>query len=139
MIVAVHSNIWQDMTDRRMAHHMDSVHCRRSHQRREHTAMRKIQKYESDKSPKQSQTVYNYQQTKASSRKKNIAEEQAGFRAGKSTTKHVFNLRILCENYLQHHHNLYYAIIYFRITFDRVWHAALWAITWKYSISSNLL
>ena len=31
-----------------------------------------------------------------------IVEEQAGFRAGKSTTKQIFNLRILCEKYLQH-------------------------------------
>ena len=31
-----------------------------------------------------------------------IAEEQAGFRTGRSTTEHIFNLRILCEKYLQH-------------------------------------
>ena len=31
-----------------------------------------------------------------------IAEEQADFRARKSTTKQIFNLRILCEKYLQH-------------------------------------
>ena len=31
-----------------------------------------------------------------------IAEEQAGFRAGRSTTEQIFNLRILREKYLQH-------------------------------------
>ena len=31
-----------------------------------------------------------------------IAEEQAGFRAGRSTTEQIFNLRILCEKYFQH-------------------------------------
>ena len=31
-----------------------------------------------------------------------IAEEQAGFRAGRSTTEQIFNLRILCEKYIQH-------------------------------------
>ena len=31
-----------------------------------------------------------------------IAEEQAGFRAGRSTTEQIFDLRILCEKYLQH-------------------------------------
>ena len=31
----------------------------------------------------------------------NITEEQAGFRAGRSTTQQNFNLRILCEKYLQ--------------------------------------
>ena len=34
-----------------------------------------------------------------------IAEEQAGFRAGRSTTEQIFNLRILCEKYLQHQQN----------------------------------
>ena len=29
-----------------------------------------------------------------------FAEEQAGFRAGRSTTEQIFNLRILCEKYL---------------------------------------
>ena len=31
-----------------------------------------------------------------------IAVEQAGFRAGRSTSKQIFNLQILCEKYLQH-------------------------------------
>ena len=29
-----------------------------------------------------------------------IAEEQAGFRAGRSTTEQTLNLKILCERYL---------------------------------------
>ena len=31
-----------------------------------------------------------------------LAEEQAGFRAGRSTTEQILNLRILCEKSLQH-------------------------------------
>ena len=31
-----------------------------------------------------------------------MAEEQAGFRAGRKTTEQIFNLRILGEKYLQH-------------------------------------
>ena len=31
-----------------------------------------------------------------------IAEEQAGFRVGRSTTEQIFNLRILCQKYRQH-------------------------------------
>ena len=31
-----------------------------------------------------------------------IAEEQADFRAGRSTTEQIFDLRILCEKYIQH-------------------------------------
>ena len=38
-----------------------------------------------------------------------IAEEQAGFRSGRSTTEQIFNLRILCERYLQHQQDLYQA------------------------------
>ena len=49
-----------------------------------------------------------------------IAEEQAGFRAGRSTREQIFNLRILCEKYLQYQQNLYHVFI------DRVWHEALW-------------
>ena len=65
-----------------------------------------------------------------------IAEEQAGFRAGRSTTEQIFNLRILCEKYLQHHQNLYHIFIDFKKAFDRVWHAATIR---KYNISTNLV
>ena len=65
-----------------------------------------------------------------------IAEEQAGFRAGRSTTKQIFNLRILCEKYLQHQQDLYHVFIHFKKAFDRVWHAALWTTMKKY-ISTN--
>ena len=68
-----------------------------------------------------------------------IAEEQAGFRAGRSTTEQHFNLRILCEKYLQHQQNLYHVFIAFKKAFDRVWHAALWATMRKYNISANLV
>ena len=39
-----------------------------------------------------------------------IAEEQAGFRAGRSTTEKIFSLRILCEKYLQHSKKAFYRI-----------------------------
>ena len=61
-----------------------------------------------------------------------IAKEQAGFRAGKSTTEQIFNLRILCEKYLQHQQNLYHVFIDFKTAFDRVWHEAVWATIRKY-------
>ena len=63
----------------------------------------------------------------------------AEFRAGRSTTKQIFNLRILCEKYLQHQQNLYHVFIDFKNTYDRVWHAALWATMRKYNISANLV
>ena len=39
-----------------------------------------------------------------------IAEEQAGFRAGRSTTEQIFNLQIIYEKYFQHQQNLYHAL-----------------------------
>ena len=54
-----------------------------------------------------------------------IAEEQAGFRAGSSTTEQTFNFRILCEKYPQHQQDLYHVFIDFKQAFDRVWLAAI--------------
>ena len=56
-----------------------------------------------------------------------IKEEQADFRAGRSTTEQIFNLRILCEKYLQRQQSLYHFFVDFKKAFDGVWHAALWA------------
>ena len=68
-----------------------------------------------------------------------IAEEQTGFRAGRSTTEQTFNLRILYEKYLQHQQDLYHVFTDFKKAFDRVWYAALWATMKKYNISANLI
>ena len=68
-----------------------------------------------------------------------IAEEPAGFRASRSTTEQIFNLRIVCEKYLQHQQDLYYVFIDFKKAFDRVWHAALRATMEKYYIIANLI
>ena len=67
-----------------------------------------------------------------------IAEEQAGFRAGRSTTEQILNFKILSEKYLQHKQNLHRVFIDFQKAFDRVWHAALWDTMRKYNISANL-
>ena len=66
-----------------------------------------------------------------------IAEEQAGFRAGRSTTEQIFNLCILCEKYLQHQQVLYHVFIDFKKAFDRIWQAVLWATMKKYNVSAN--
>ena len=68
-----------------------------------------------------------------------IVEEQAGFRSGRSTTKQIFNLRILCERYLQHQQHLYHVFIDFKKGFDRVWHKALWSTMRLYNINANLI
>ena len=69
-----------------------------------------------------------------------IAEEQAGFKAGRSITEQIFNLRTLCKKYFQHQQNLYYHVFRdFKKAFDWVWHVALKAITKKYNISADLI
>ena len=68
-----------------------------------------------------------------------IAERQAGFRAGRSNAEQIFNLRILCQKYIQHQQDLYHVFIDFKKAFNRVWHAALWATIKKYNISTNLI
>ena len=68
-----------------------------------------------------------------------IKEEQAGFRAGRSTTEQIFNLRILCEKYLQHQQSLYHVFVDFKIGFDSVWNTALWATMRLYNINDNLI
>ena len=68
-----------------------------------------------------------------------IGEEQAGFRAGRSATEQTFNLRIRCEKYLQHQQDLNHVFIDIKNSFDRVWHAALWAPMKKYNISTKLI
>ena len=66
-----------------------------------------------------------------------IAEEQASFRVGRSTTEQIFNLRILCEKHHQHQQDCVF--IDFKKAFDRVLHSALWATMKKYNISANFI
>ena len=68
-----------------------------------------------------------------------IAEEQADFRTGRSTSEQIFNLPILCEKYVEHQQDLYHVFIDFKKAFDRVWHAALWATMKKSSISTKII
>ena len=67
-----------------------------------------------------------------------IAEEQADFREGRSTTERIFNLRVLCKKYLKHQQDLYHIFVDFKKALSGVWHAALWATMKKY-ISTNLI
>ena len=68
-----------------------------------------------------------------------IAEEQSGFRAGRNTTEQIFNLRTLCEKYLQHQQNLYHVFTDFMKAFDKVWHEALWATMRKCNINASII
>ena len=66
-----------------------------------------------------------------------IKEEQTGFRAGRSTSEQIFNLRILCEKYLQYQQSLYHVFVDIKKAFDRVWHADLWATMRLYNIMTT--
>ncbi|GFR89399.1 RNA-directed DNA polymerase from mobile element jockey [Elysia marginata] len=49
---------------------------------------------------------------------KTIAEDQAGFRPGRSTVERICNIRILMEKYLQHQQELHHVFIDFKKAFD---------------------
>ena len=68
-----------------------------------------------------------------------LSKKQAGFKAGRSTTKQIFNLLILCKKLLQNEQDLYHVFIDFKKAFDRIWYAALLATMRKYNISANLV
>ena len=63
-----------------------------------------------------------------------IAETQSGFRAGRSSTEQILNLRILCDKFLQHQQNRYHVFINFKKSFDRVWTDMK-----KYSINATII
>ena len=68
-----------------------------------------------------------------------LAEEQAGFRAGRSTVEQIFNCRILMEKHLQHQRDLFHNFIDFRKAFDRVWHQGLWQVLRNFGIEEGLI
>ena len=75
---------------------------------------------------------------KATSRR-DLYRRASWFQSGKEPHKHLLDLRILCEKYLQHQQNLYNAFIDFKTAFDRVSHEALWATMRKYNINANII
>ena len=68
-----------------------------------------------------------------------LAEEQAGFRAGRSTTEQIFNSRLIIEKHLQHQRDLFHNFIDFRKAFDRVWHDGLWWVLRSFNVEEGLV
>jgi exonuclease III len=68
-----------------------------------------------------------------------LAEEQAGFRPGRSTIEQIFNCRLLIEKHLQHQRELHHNFIDFKKAFDRVWHEGLWQVMRSYNIEEGLI
>ena len=68
-----------------------------------------------------------------------LAEEQAGFRARRSTVEQIFNCRVLIEKHLQHQNDLFHNFIDFKKAFDRVWHDGLWQVLRNFNIEEGLV
>ena len=68
-----------------------------------------------------------------------LAEEQAGFRPGRSTVEQIFNCHIMMEKHLQHQKELYHNFIDFKKAFDRVWHEGLWHVMRSFGMEEGLI
>ena len=68
-----------------------------------------------------------------------LAEEQAGFRPGRSTVEQIFNCHIMMEKHLQHQKELFHNFIDFKKAFDRVWHEGLWHVMRSFGIEEGLI
>ena len=112
-----HDNLQQDLADRRMASPVDPVFSHHTSQERQPAAVPGLPGLISHPSKVVLKIILNRLKPQA---EKVIAEEQAGFRASRSTTEQIFNLRILCEKYLQHLQDLYHVFIDFKKACDRV-------------------
>ena len=84
---------------------MDPVLCHHTSQERQPVAVPELPNDQPHQPPKQSHAKIILKRLKLQV-EKIIAEKQAGFRVGRSTTEQIFNLRILCEKHLQHQHLL---------------------------------
>ena len=82
-----------------MANPMDPVLSHHTSQEKQPAAVSELPNNRPYQSPKQSHAEDHTEQIEATS-EEDHREEQAGFRAGRSTIEQIFNLRILCEKFL---------------------------------------
>eukprot|EP00794_Sanderia_malayensis_P008574 gene8574-biopygen6861 len=68
-----------------------------------------------------------------------LSEEQAGFRAGRSTVEQICNCRILYEKFRDNNREVHHNFVDFKKAFDRVWRKALWATMRKHNITPKLI
>ena len=68
-----------------------------------------------------------------------LAEEQTGFRPGRSSVEQIFNSRVIIEKHLQHQRDLFHNFRDFKKTFDGVWHADLWQVLRSFNIEDGLV
>ena len=68
-----------------------------------------------------------------------VEEEQAGFRSQRSTTEHIFNLRLLAEKHLEHQKELLHNCIDFKKAFSHVRRDGLWRVLKECNIDNWLI
>ena len=68
-----------------------------------------------------------------------LGEQQAGFRAGRSTNDKIFTLRVLYEKYWEYDKNLYNLFIDYRQAYDSIYRPSLWHILREYNIPNKLI
>ena len=67
-----------------------------------------------------------------------LAEDQAGFRPGRSTVEQIFNGPVTIEKHLQHQRDLFHNFIDSKKAFDRAWQAGLWQVLRSFNIKEEL-
>ena len=68
-----------------------------------------------------------------------LAEEQEGFRPGRSTVEQIFNCRAIMANHIQHQRGLFHSFVNFKKAFDIVWQAGLWQVLRIFNIEEGLV
>ena len=68
-----------------------------------------------------------------------LAEEQAGFRKGRSCAEQIFNLRLVCEKYRELGKPVYHTFVDYKKCFDRIWQNGLWAVMRRFNIDRGLV
>ena len=69
-----------------------------------------------------------------------LAEEQAGFRPGRSTVEQVFALKLLIQHRIEKKDGKVFAVfIDYKKAFDRVWHDGLFSVLQHYGVPQKLI
>ena len=69
-----------------------------------------------------------------------LAEEQAGFRPGRSTVEQVFALKMLIQHRIEKKDGKVFAVfIDYKKAFDRVWHDGLFSVLQQYGVPPKLI
>ena len=112
-----HNNLQQDLADWRMANTVDPILSYQTSQEKQPAAVPELQNNQPHQSPKQSHAEDHTEQIEARSGEGH-RRRTGRLQSRKSTTEQIFNLRILCEKYLQHQQDLYHVFIGFNKAFD---------------------